>query len=93
MSGERLPIWDDEDVIEAMRNGRPLDDICVLNCPQCGRINYYNQGSSYYGKACDVGFYAAYSDELPLEDGVRYVIIDEVLTMDDVLDAECADYP
>jgi len=89
---EQVSVWRDCDVISAMNDGRTLDDICVLNCPICGQLSYYNQGSSFYCKPCDKGFVCLSEDETP-PSNERYVRLDYILTMEDVADAECEDYP
>ena len=94
MSGEKLSVWKDPDVIGALRSGRHPDDICVLNCRQCGQLSYYNQGSSFYCKHCEVSWCVATEDEIEYLqiEGRPYIMVDEFLTMADVSDAECEDY-
>lgn len=93
MSGERISVWDDPNVKDAFNSGRTADDICVLNCPICGQISYYNQGSSFFCRHCDKGFYVRSDDEDPAEIVGTYVNINCTLTMADVAAAECEDYP
>ena len=88
MSGERVSVWEDPNVVAAFKAGRTADDIYVLNCPRCGELSYYNQGSSFTCRHCDVGYTVLSEDEDC--DGLR---VDVFLTMADVAAAECEDYP
>lgn len=90
MSGERCSVWEDPEVIAAMRVGRQLNDISVLNCPRCGQLSYYNNGSHFYCRHCDKGFEVLSEDEPDPGGPAIRLWIDTHLTMDDVLDA---DYP
>lgn len=93
MSGERSPVWEDPNVKAAMADGRELNDIAVLNCPSCGRLSYYNQGSHFTCRHCDRYFYVASENEDVGDDVGPCMRPDIVLTMEDVLDGECSDYP
>ena len=94
MSGERLPVWEDTNIVEAMKE-RPLDDIAVLNCPACGRISYYSHGSWFTCPDCDRSWFVLSEDERipPNMSGDNCMRPDCLLTLDDVLEAECSDYP
>jgi len=92
MSGERLSIWDDENVKSALADGRSPMDIACLNCRKCGHISYYNEGSSFTCSKCGTTFYCATEDEdISLIAG-PVIVLDEVMTLQDVADAECEDY-
>ena len=92
MSGERLNVWKDPNVLAAMKAGRHLDDIAVLSCPRCGQFSYYNQGSWFTCRHCECSWYIIGEDEEPPLDA-SYMRVDWCTTMQDVLDAECSDYP
>ena len=89
----RPSVWKDPNVVDAFKSGRSADDICVLPCPTCGQFSYYNQGSHFTCRHCDVCFYAAHPDEVEYLVDDTYVLLDIVYTMDDVTAAECDDYP
>lgn len=69
-------IWRDPAVQEALKAGRSADDIMVLRCPDCDRLGYYNQGSSFTCRFCDIWFYCCSEDESPPE-GRAYIRLDE----------------
>lgn len=87
-------IWKDPNVIAAFGEGRASNDICVLNCPACGELSYYNQGSSFTCRVCERGFWIlGENEEVP--DGSLasdYFRPDFLLTMEDVAEAECSGY-
>lgn len=85
-----LQILDDE-LIKAALASREPRDISVIGCPDCGRFAYYNNGSSWFCPACEVGFTVVTEDEYPPECG-RYVVLDIDLTLQDIIDAQCEDY-
>lgn len=66
-----MPQEDDHDILkdpsvkERLAEGRTPDDIAVLSCPNCGEYGYYNEGSSFYCRFCDVGFYVCDDNETP----------------------------
>lgn len=68
----------------AIKEGRPLDDIAVLECPRCGQWGYYNQGSNFYCRKCRVGFYCCSEDEDP-PDFRPYVRLDTFTTVADLI--------
>ena len=87
------PIWDDPEIKAALSEGRAPDDICVLNCSICGGLGYYNQGTSFYCRYCQRGFTVLDENEEPPPDDARsYFWPDVLLTLDDVIAAECEDY-
>jgi hypothetical protein len=92
MSGERLSVHDDPNVLAAFRNGRDAEDISVLNCPSCGTISYYNDGSHFTCRACGKSFRVLAEDE-ENDSGDDVIRLDCRLSMDDVFAAECEDYP
>ena len=100
MSHERISAFDDPNVKSALEEGRQPDDIALLNCPQCGRLGYYNQGSSFSCRHCDL-CYGVYT-EGEIDDVARALFHSQVivlndftnqLTLQDALEAECSDYP
>jgi len=99
MAYERPDIWDDVNVKQALADGRQPDDIAVLNCPICGNLSYYNQGSSFCCKDENCqgnhGFRVLVQEEAEAADykDRHTIILDHLLTLEDVLEAECADYP
>lgn len=44
---------DDPRVVVALRDGRRAEDITLIDCPYCGAVNYYNEGSHASCIACD----------------------------------------
>lgn len=93
MSGEVESIWKDPNVVQAFKDGREAHDICVLSCPACGELSYYNQGSTFTCRACERGWHIlGENDEIPDDDLWTYMRPDVLLTMEDVADAECRDY-
>ena len=95
LSGEKISVWSDPNVVEAFRDGRTADDICVLNCVQCGALSYYNLGSWFTCRHCDRTWFVANEDEVEecVTEGRPYILVDVLLTMADVVEAECEDYP
>ena len=69
-------IWKDPAVKERLKEGRSADDIMVLRCPTCDRLGYYNQGSSFTCRFCDVQFYCC-SEDGPAPEGRAYLRLDE----------------
>lgn len=45
-------IDEDETVVAALREGRHADDIYLMDCPYCGEVSYWNQGSHFTCRAC-----------------------------------------
>jgi hypothetical protein len=60
----RTDIWKDERVIEALKDGRPPDDIAILDCPKCNIAGYYNQGSWFSCPHCKTDFSVMSEDEV-----------------------------
>lgn len=75
-------IWKDPGVKAALKDGRTPDDICVLNCPKCGKLGYYNQGSSFYCRRCRQGFYCCSEEESPPDK--PHIYLDDMRTLADV---------
>ena len=92
MSGERISVWQDPRVKEAMKE-RSLSEIEVLNCSSCGQLGYYNLGSHFTCRHCDKTWYVLSDEEEPPIDGRPCMRPDVILTMEDVSQAECEDYP
>ena len=77
-------IWKDPRVNDALKDGRQPDDIAVLECPQCGKFGYYNQGSHFSCLGCDMDFYVcSESEEAPDRPFVR---VDDFRTLADITD-------
>jgi hypothetical protein len=94
MSGERLSIWDDENVKQALADGRLPNDIACLNCALCGEISYYNQGSSFSCPHCESSFRVVSSEDATADYKSRHtLVLDTILTLEDVSAAEIEDYP
>lgn len=91
MSGERLSVWDDERVKERLAEGMQPADIAILNCPSCGKLSYYNQGSWFTCHGCNATWHCKAEDEEP-DDRPTIWLSDGVLTLDDAIEAECSDY-
>lgn len=85
-------IWEDENVKQALANGRGPGDISLLSCPDCGVLSYYNQGSHFTCRACEGGWFIATEDEDPPVDQ-PYILAPELLTLDDQIEADCEDAP
>jgi len=91
MSGERISVWDDPRVKEALKEW-PLSEIEVLNCPMCGQLGYYNRGWHFSCRHCDREWYVLLDDEDPSFADIQCMRPDVILTMEDVSQAECEDY-
>lgn len=50
-------IWKDAMVMEALKDGRRVDDIRVLDCPKCSRWGYWNEGSHFSCRFCKRTWY------------------------------------
>lgn len=81
-------IWKDPAVKEALRD-REAYDIAVIRCPECDQYGYYNEGSSFSCRFCDLMFLVVGEDESHPE-GYRTVPADEVVRLDDTI-TECSD--
>src|ERR1041385_6005446 len=86
-SADPMQVWSDPRVNEAFKDGRGPDDISVLRCPACLAYSYYNDGSHFTCHRCDAGYTCITEDEEPPVDR-PYIILDEVLNMDDVISAD-----
>jgi hypothetical protein len=86
MSEIKDDIWQDPMVKEALQE-RPAEDIAVLNCPDCCKLGYYNQGSHFTCRFCNVTFLCiSEGEETP--EGRRYLTLDDHLTLADVSEFE-----
>jgi hypothetical protein len=56
-------IWKDPYVRERLRDGVPAWDIAVFRCPKCHELGYYNEGSSFSCRFCNVTFRMTGSDD------------------------------
>jgi hypothetical protein len=43
---------DQDEVIEAIKDGRHADDIWLVDCPSCGIPSYWNEGSHAHCHLC-----------------------------------------
>ena len=77
-------IWKDPNVKEALRYGRTADDIMVLDCPKCGRWNYWNEGSGYWCRFCERGWCVLSEDEEP-GDTEPIIYANEAITLADTV--------
>jgi rubrerythrin len=77
-------IWNDPNVNDALKEGRPSSDIAVLRCPQCGTLGYYNEGSHFSCRRCGTGFECLSEDEEPPLDGSPYIYLDGVMQLEDL---------
>lgn len=74
---DELPrdIWKDPAVKEALKSGRPANDIAVVRCPECDQYGYYNEGSTFSCRFCDKTF------SMMSEEAGDYVVrLDDTLT-------------
>lgn len=74
--------WDDPCVKDALSDGRAPSDIMLLDCPNCGEANYYNEGSHYSCRFCDRDYACISSDEDPPADRDYIVLGDEYALSD-----------
>jgi hypothetical protein len=58
-------------------------EIAVLECPRCHAPGYYNEGSHFTCRLCDVIFHCCSEDEEPPIDGRPYLYLTDVLRLDD----------
>jgi hypothetical protein len=60
----------DEDpvVIEAISEGRHAEDIYLVDCPWCGFVSYYNQGSHASCRNCERDLTPQIADTFTLAD-------------------------
>lgn len=69
-------IWKDPAVRSALEEGRSADDIKVMDCPSCGQLGYYNEGSHFHCRPCRKTWYCCSEDEEPPPDRA-YLYIEE----------------
>jgi hypothetical protein len=81
---DRDDIWKQPAVKAALKEGRQPDDIAVLNCPKCGRLGYYNQGSIFFCRYCNKGWYCCSEGETPPSDR-PYMFLDDVVSLADTV--------
>lgn len=88
---DELPrdIWKDPAVKEALREGRSANDIVVLRCPDCNQYGYYNEGSGFSCRFCDLTFLVMTEGEIPPQ-GYRTVMSEDAVRLDDTL-TECTE--
>lgn len=78
-------IWKDPSVKAALKDGRPSSDIAVLSCPTCGRWGYYNQGSTFWCRFCQLNWECLTEGEEPNPNGGRYLYLDGFTSLDDTI--------
>lgn len=78
-------IWSDPRIKAALRDGRHPDDIAVLNCPKCGHLGYYNEGSHFSCRHCRRSWYCCSEDEEPPFDR-PWLSLDRVRMLADTVD-------
>jgi len=90
MTGEKPSVWKDPNVRRALKN-RPASEVSVLNCPRCGELSYYNDGSYFTCRVCGTSFYCRTEDD-PIPMGPSILLDDYgIITMQDVIETECED--
>lgn len=77
-------IWKDQNVQQALKDGRAPDDIAVLSCPWCARLGYYNQGSMFRCRFCCHTWKCLTEDELPPPFG-QYLYLDGFTSLADTV--------
>jgi hypothetical protein len=77
-------IWKDPAVKEALKSGRPASDIACLPCPECNQLGYYNEGSSFSCRFCDLTFYVV-GDGDTVDIDTRWVSTEDVCQLDDTV--------
>ena len=82
-------IWKDPNVKAALKQGRLADDIAVLACPRCGEYGYYNEGSHFSCRFCNMTWYCCSEGEDPPDDRL-YIFLDGTITLADTV-TECTD--
>jgi len=84
---ESISPWDDPLVKSALKAGRDPSDIWLLDCPECDRASYYNQGSHFTCRFCDLGWHCITEDELGDDDANaphrRCIVLGEEYTLAD----------
>lgn len=81
-------IWKDPRVKERLKDGVHTWDIAVCRCPECDELGYYNEGSTFSCRFCDLTFYVTSDEEGGHREGVRTVSADDVIRLDDTV-TEC----
>lgn len=69
-------IWKDPNVQAALKAKRSASDIMVLRCPECHEYGYWNEGSHFTCRFCDLSYYCCSEDESPPE-SCAYLRLDE----------------
>ena len=77
-------IWKDPQVQEALKEGRPSDNIMALPCRQCGEWGYYNQGSHFSCRLCDKTWSVLREEESPTE-GVPHMFAIDMTSLADTI--------
>lgn len=92
MPRSELPrdIWKDPQVKGALKDGRQTWDIAVCRCPECRQLGYYNEGSSFSCRFCDLTYLVIDPEDMPRPEGCRTVSTEEVCRLDDTV-TECTD--
>lgn len=85
MAYTETDIWKDPRVIDALKDGRSADDIAILDCPKCGLLGYYNQGSHFTCLRCDQTFYVLSEGESRPDAPCVYA--NEAIMLEDTLEA------
>lgn len=80
-------IWKDPMVKEALTE-RAADDIMVMPCPECGKWSYYNQGSHFSCRFCDMTFYVLADFESKEDIDGPCVWAHDAITLADTLEVE-----
>lgn len=84
-------IWKDPCVKEALKAGRPAHDIDCLRCPKCNRLGYYNDGSHFSCRFCDLTWYVLSDGEKPPR-GSRFMRADDLVTLADTVTETTSGY-
>jgi hypothetical protein len=57
--------WNNPSVKAALADGRPPEDIILIDCPDCGLPGHYNQGSHFTCRNCGEIFTCLTEEEEP----------------------------
>jgi uncharacterized protein YbaR (Trm112 family) len=77
-------IWKDPSVKQALKDGRQAWDIAVIRCPKCNQYGYYNEGTAFSCRFCDLTFQIVNENEhIPTD--VRTISVDEIVHLDDTV--------
>lgn len=83
---ERADIWQDPMVREVLKEGRRQPwQIQTLRCPKCEKRSYYNEGSHFTCRFCEVTFIVISSvdGEQPVK-GFSCIDLDSMCSVEDV---------